>query len=495
MYSIGYDIGSSSVKTALIDVISQKVVAVKSYPDHEMEIKSQKQGWAEQDPESWWNAVCITTKEILTKHNIDAKSVKSIGVSYQMHGLVVVDENRNVLRDSIIWCDSRAVDIGNKALEELGEEYCYGHMLNSPGNFTASKLKWVKENESDVFKSIHKFMLPGDYIAMKLSGDISTTVTGLSEGILWDFENNKLATGVLDHYEVDKELVAEVVDNFSIQSRVSDQAAMMTGLSKGTPITYRAGDQPNNAMSLNVLEPGEVAATGGTSGVIYGVSDRVAYDRQARVNAFAHVNHSTEMNRIGQLLCINGAGSQYAWIKKQMAEENTSYSDMEKSLSQIKVGSEGLRILPFGNGAERMLSNAKLGAQFNNVQFNIHGRTHFYRAALEGIAFSFVHGIEALNELGIEASVIRVGNDNLFQSEVFASTIATLLDCEIQMIDTTGAVGAAYASAIAVGGFDTLSEAMNNGKLLKSYHSKKQIDPYRMAYKSWCQDLVRLLEV
>lgn len=493
MYSIGYDIGSSSVKASLWALDDRRVVDLVTYPKDEMAMVAHAVGWAEQDPNDWWIAVCEATKKLLSITKVNPDEIKSIGIAYQMHGLVLVDKDLELLRPSIIWCDSRAIAIGDKALQDLGSDYCYNHLLNSPGNFTASKLKWVQENEPKIYNSIYKAMLPGDYIAMKLSGELNTTVCGLSEGMFWDFQSDGLATTLLDHYRIDRNLLPKIVDNFESQGKVSAHGAFETGLSMGTEITYRAGDQPNNALSLNVLSPGEIAATGGTSGVVYGISDTLKYDQKSRVNGFAHVNHSSNSVRIGQLLCINGAGSQYAWIRKQISESNLSYSDMELLISNIPIGSEGLRILPFGNGAERMLNNKLTGAQFSNVQFNTHKREHFYRAALEGIAFSFVYGVKILESIGIHPKKIRVGNDNLFQSSVFSNTIANLLDCSIEMIETTGAIGAAKASGLGIGYYSDIAEAVSKIDVIKEYLPEVHTGGYQEAYDDWSLILSKLV--
>ncbi len=493
MYLLGYDLGSSSIKAALIDSTTGETVQVIQYPETEMDIISVQNGWAEQEPETWWENLCIATKELLQKSGVNPQEIKSIGIAYQMHGLVLVDKDENVLRPSIIWCDSRAVDIGNEAFESLGKEKCLSHLLNSPGNFTASKLKWVKDNEPEIFDEIDKIMLPGDYIAMKLSGKINTTISGLSEGMFWDFKNNKIADFLIDHYGISNTLIPNVVDTFEVQGYVSEQAAIETGLSDGTAVAYRAGDQPNNALSLGVFKPNEVAATGGTSGVVYGIVDQLIYDNESRINGFAHVNHSIQNPRLGLLLCINGAGIQHSWLKKQMANSETSYVEMERMASNIPIGADGLRILPFGNGSERMLKNSNPGAQINNLQFNKHTRAHFYRAGLEGIAFAFVHGFQVLKDLGMNPKVIKVGNDNLFQSQVFSNTIANLLGCNIEVIKTTGAAGAAKASGIGVGIYSSLEDASKTNEIEKVYKPRSSNESYFIAYRAWESDLIKLV--
>ncbi|MCG2462949.1 carbohydrate kinase, partial [Flavobacteriaceae bacterium F89] len=390
MYSIGYDIGSSSIKAALVDTATGKSVAVLTEPKTEMDMKAVRNGWAEQHPDEWWKHVCNATKRLLKENNIDPQIITGIGISYQMHGLVVVDKEGIPLRDSIIWCDSRAVGIGQRAFEELGEEKCTAQLLNSPSNFTASKLKWVKENEPEIYAKIHKFMLPGDYVAYKLGNSICSTTSGLSEGVFWDFTKNSIADWLLDHYGIDKSLVPEIRGTFAVQGKVSAMGAAASGLAEGTPILYRAGDQPNNALSLNVFNPGEVASTGGTSGVIYAITDNLSVKESSRVNNFAHVNYNDKQARIGKLLCINGAGIQYRWLKDNL--NVGSYEEMNALASSVQIGSNGVTILPFGNGAERMLNNRELGTHIGNVNLNNHSKAHLCRAALEGIAFSFVYG-------------------------------------------------------------------------------------------------------
>ncbi len=484
-FLLGYDIGSSSIKAALVNCDTQETVAVVQSPHDSMMITSPNPGWAEQDPEMWWSHLCIATKELLHKTSIDPNEIQGIGIAYQMHGLVCVDNKQNILRPAIIWCDSRAVDIGNIAFDEIGHEKCLTHLLNSPGNFTASKLKWVKDHEPEVYERIYNFMLPGDYIAMKLTGEIMTTPAGLSEGMLWDFSKDEVADFVVDYFGFDKKQIPDITPIFSIQGHIHDVAARGTGLAIGTPVSYRSGDQPNNALSLDVFDPGEIAASGGTSGVVYGVVKTLTSDRESRVNSFMHVNHQRQSSRIGLLLCINGAGSQYNWIKQQVAQSGVSYAQMEHEASIIPVGSAGLRILPFGNGAERMLDNQEPGAHILHLDFNRHTRAHLYRAALEGIAFAFVYGMRIMEEMGLNAKVIKVGNDNLFQSEIFSSTISILTGCRIDVMETTGAIGAAKASGVATGIYGTLADACSMNQLVTRYEADEDKDEVLAAFHKW----------
>ena len=493
MYLLGYDLGSSSIKVALIEAESQQLVHLLQYPDKEMDMISRQRGWAEQQPEVWWQNFCIATRRLLEKTAVKPQDIQGIGIAYQMHGLVLIDKDQQALRPAIIWCDSRAVSIGDHAFKELGEEKCLEHLLNSPGNFTASKLKWVKDNEPEMYEKAHKFLLPGDFIAMKLTGEAVTTISGLTEGVFWDFRKKQVATEIMNHYGFREDLLADTVPTFSVQGKINARAAALTGLWEGTPVTYRAGDQPNNALSLNVLHPGEIAATSGTSGVVYGIVDRPIYDPKSRVNAFANVNYEQAFNRIGVLLCLNGAGIQYSWLKHQVARSSHSYQDMERMASSVPVGSDGLCVLPFGNGAERMLENKEPNAHFFNLQFNRHTRGHLYRAALEGVAFSFVYGINLLKELDLNVDVIRVGNDNMFQSEVFSTTLATLTNCQIEVVETTGAIGAAKAAGIAAGAYKNLEEALRGTQPKHIYEPMYRKGLCEQAYSYWLSSLQKAM--
>jgi len=491
-YYLGLDIGSSSVKAALVEVSSGKSIGVEQEPKEEMGMVALKNGWAEQNPEDWWLHTCKAINTLKIKNNVSANQIKGIGISYQMHGLVLVDKTGKPLRNSIIWCDSRAVQIGNDAFNAIGEEICSTQLLNSPANFTASKLKWVQENEPEIYKNIYKFMLPGDYIAYKFSNTINTTISGLSEGVFWDFKNESIADFLLEYYNVDKSLIPDIVETFGIQSFVDEKGELESGIKKGTPICYRAGDQPNNALSLNVFNLGEVAATGGTSGVVYAITDSLSVKESSRVNNFAHVNYKTgETNKIGKMLCINGAGIQYRWLLNNLSVN--SYSDMNELASQIPVGSDGVCLIPFGNGAERMLNNKDLGTHILNINLNNHHKGHLCRAALEGIAFSFVYGIEILKSDGITPKVMRAGNDNLFRSEIFANTVATLIDYEIEIYNTTGAIGAARAAHLHEGDFGTFGKAIMDNDYVMTFKPLTDKQPYVDAYKKWKNELEIIL--
>ena len=451
-----------------------------------MEIKSVKAGWAEQDTETWWANLKLATEAVLSEFGKDPSAIKAIGISYQMHGLVLVDEHQKAIRDSIIWCDSRAVPYGQKAFETLGSEKCLSHLLNTPGNFTLSKMAWVKENEPENFAKAKYYMLPGDYLAMRMTGKASTTASGLSEGIAWDFREDAPATFLFDYFGFDTKLIPELVPTFGQQGNLKADIAAELGLAAGTPVTYRAGDQPNNALSLNVLNPGEIAATGGTSGVVYGVNDDAKYDPLSRVNSFAHVNHTKEASRVGVLLCINGTAILNTWIKNNVAPEGISYAEMNELAAQIPVGSEGVSIIPFGNGAERVLENREPNCSIHGINFNRHTKAHLARAAHEGIAFSFKYGMDIMNQMGIETKTIRAGHANLFLSPIFRQTLANITGATIELYNTDGSVGAARGAGIGAGIYKNAEEAFATlKKIIIVTPEPENVAASMAAYENW----------
>ncbi len=490
MHLLGLDIGSSSVKATLLDGETGIVISSAVYPETELEIHSPQPGWAEQDPEIWWESIKKAIGLLRRKQAFDKSQIKAIGIAYQMHGLVAVDSNLQPVRPAIIWCDSRAVKIGEKAFGELGGEYCLEHCLNAPGNFTASKLKWVMENEPDNFSKIRKIMLPGDYIAMKMTGEINTTVGGLSEGIFWDFKENRICEPLLEYFGIPQSLLPDVVPAFGPQGKLTRPAAAGLGLSPGIPVTYRAGDQSNNALSLGVLNPGDIAATAGTSGVVYGVSDKLQYDPLSRVNTFAHVNHTSETPRLGVLLCINGTGIMNAWLKKLI--KAASYEEMNSGMAGIAPGADGLVVLPFGNGAERMLQNKNPGARILNLDLNRHTGNHIARAAHEGIAFAFKYGMDILKQTGADPSVIRAGNVNMFRSPVFRETLAAITGTVIELYNTDGSTGAARGAGLGAKVYKTFDEAFANLKIEKMI-TPKYDEKIVEAYQRWEKQLQTLI--
>ncbi|MBC9932494.1 xylulokinase [Chitinophaga qingshengii] len=491
MYFIGYDIGSSSIKAALLDADTGRCLATAASPSREMPIRVPQPDWAEQDPESWWQEVVNATALLRRQHPFDPSAVKGIGIAYQMHGLVCVDKNNQVLRPAIIWCDSRAVATGRQAFTALGEPYCLTHLLNSPGNFTASKLRWIHENEPQIYERIHKVMLPGDFIALKLTGEATTTISGLSEGTFWDFPANTVSTALLDYYQIDPQLLSSIVPTFGLQGQLTAAAAAALQLAPGTPVTYRAGDQPNNAFSLNVLEPGEAATTAGTSGVVYAVHDQHTFDRESRVNTFVHVNNDAGHTRDGVLMCLNGTGIAHSWLRNLIGD--ISYTDMNREAAQAPAGADGLLVFPFGNGAERILGNKSTGATVSGLDFNRHQRAHMLRAVQEGIVFGLRYGMNIMTDMGLDIHRVRAGQANMFLSPLFREALANTANVVIELYNTDGAQGAARGAAVGAGYLELKTAFRGMECLAVIEPDTQQCERYAEAYGRWLTGLRSLL--
>jgi len=486
MLLLGIDLGTSSVKVSVLDAGNGSLVASAQYPEAEAAIISHHPGWAEQSPNQWWHDVKAAILKLHATGAYKPSDIGAIGIAYQMHGLVLVDSHQNVIRDSIIWCDNRAVALGEKAFETIGHNYCLTHLLNSPGNFTASKLAWVKQNEPEHYAQIHKMMLPGDFIAMKLTGEITTTIAALSEGMFWDFKNNCLSNEVMDYYGLDAQHIPAIKNVFDTHGYVTEHIASELGISKGIPVTYKAGDQQNNALSLNVLNPGEVAATAGTSAVIYAVSDSLQADTASRVNSFAHVNHTQEHNSIGVLLCINGAGISNSWIKNKLGA--SSYEEMNALAASVAPGSDGVAVLPFGNGSERMLHNKNIGAHISGLDFNRHQAAHLFRAVQEGVVFAMQYGFKVLQQNGVQPTVIRAGKANMYLSDVFVDCFVNTLGVPLELYHTDGSKGAAIGAGYGAKVYATIEEAFVNSKPLTTIAPSANTN-YTEAYQNWEQQL------
>jgi xylulokinase len=493
---LGYDLGSSSVKASLLDADTGKVVASESLPKVEMPIHAPQKDWAEQDPAMWWDYVVACTQSLVKQASLQTGELKAIGISYQMHGLVLVDKDHQVLRPSIIWCDSRAVSIGNKAFEQLGSAYCLPHLLNSPGNFTASKLRWVKEHEPTIFDAIHKIMLPGDFIAMKLTGEILTTESGLSEGIFWDYQVGGVSKRLLDLYEIPADLLPTYVTSFGVQGKISQQASELLGIEAGVPICYRAGDQPNNALSLNVLKEGELATTAGTSGIVYGVTKKPLHDPKSRVNTFIHVNHTEMDPSYGVLLCVNGTGILNSWTRRMLGGENLSYAAINSLAAQAPIGAEGLSFIPFGNGVERIMENKPIGASLMGLNLLKHDKSHVFRATQEGIVSALTYGFQLMKDMGLTLKIVKAGHANMFLSPLFREAFVHMNDVSLELYDTDGAQGAARGAGIGLGFYSNTDEAFSSLEKIASLDPNETLkEAYQEVYSTWKERLSQLTEI
>lgn len=483
---LGIDIGTSSIKVALVDAVTRRCITSASAPvTQERAIIAPHPNWAEQAPQQWWNDVVAAVRSTIEKTKTPSDRIVAIGITYQMHGLVVTDKNQTPLRNAIIWCDSRTESQAKQAVKTIGAKQCRERLLNFPGHFTASKLAWVKENEPDLYARIDKLLLPGDYIALQLTGEITSTIPMLSEGIFWDFKNKELSGDVLTSFGFPSSFFSDIRPVFAEHGRVTATAAKTLNIPEGIPVTYKAGDQPNNALSLNVLEPGEIAATAGTSGVIYAVTDKLITDQLSRINTFAHVNHTHEKNRLGLLLCINGAGISNRWIRDLIGKAHP-YEHMNQQAAQINIGADDLLFLPFGNGEERMLNGRQTGGVFSSVNLNRHRDAHCYRAVQEGIAMAFRYGVDIMRENGTDMNVIKAGKANMFLSDPFIEAFVNLTGLTLERYQTDGSIGAALGAGIGLGIYQNERAAFANAAPPEVFQPHPQTqEKYERIYIQW----------
>ncbi len=481
-YLAGFDSGTSSIKGTLIEAKTGKVVAECTSPKKELAVLSPHPSWAEQDPAEWWKHFCIVARTLLKK--VKPADVAGIGISYQMHGLVLVDEAMKPVRPSIIWCDGRTQAIGAAAARKLGPALLK-RALNYPGDFTASKIAWVRKHEPKVYAKAHKAMLPGDYLAARLTGTICTTPSGLSEGILWDFKKQGLLEPVLKHYGIKRSLLADVRPTFAIQGTVSAAGAKATGFAPGTPVSYRGGDQPNNALSLGVMKPGEVAATAGTSGVVYAVTDKAIPDKQSRVNVFVHVTNAPGRMRNGVLGCVSGTGALYRWLRDLTGGD---YDKMNKLAASVAPGADGLVIVPYGNGPERVQCGRNTGMSMHYADLNRHGPAHVMRAAQEGIVLAFKQCTEVMAGMGVTVRKVRAGRANMFLSDLFGKMFASVVGAKVELMSTDGSQGAARGAGIGAGVYRKPDDAFVGLRPVKTISPDPKLKKtYTALYPKWAE--------
>ncbi|WP_339655368.1 FGGY-family carbohydrate kinase, partial [uncultured Salegentibacter sp.] len=343
------------------------------------------------------------------------------------------------------------------------------------------------------FKKASIMMLPGDYIAAKLSETPQISTSGLSEAALWDFSKGKLATEVLDKMGLSEDFIPEIVPSFGDQATVSSAIANELGLDPDTKINYRAGDQPNNAFSLNALKPGDIATTAGTSAVMYAVSAENTFDPESRVNTFLHVNNTEKAKHNGVLLCINGSGILYQWLRKIISvgrEELIPYEKLNEEAAKVEPGSKGLRFYPFGNGVERIFSNKEVNSGIENLNYNIHQPAHLIRSACEGIVFAMNYGFEVMQSIGVEGKVVRAGKDNLFLSPVFREIFVNTTQTTLELYNTSGAEGAARGAAVGYGFYKEFDDAFTSLKCLERMEPDPKLSKqYQEIYQEWKQNI------
>lgn len=437
MAFLGIDVGTSSVKVSIVGEDGVILASATAPASSERAINSPNPNWAEQNPEDWWE----DAQQAILNLPLEARlQVEAIGIAYQMHGLVLVDSQFQPVRPSIIWCDGRNIQESQILAESLGLDALENRLLNKPGTLTLAKLAWVAEHEPETLAKAHTFGLPGDFIAYKLTGEWSTTKSGYSEMVGWDFgasipfeEGFRKAGWKLP--------LPEARPNLEEGAPIQKVIAEKLGLPPSARVTYRAGDQPNNAFGLGVLQQGETAISAGTSGVLYGIGDSSPGLHEG-INRFLHVN-----SQIGVLMCLNGVGSALAFARRTWFQ-NQSYEALSELASQANPENCPY-FFPFGNGAERILSERAFSG-FTELDFNRHNLPELARSVFEGIAFAYRLGSEKMEKAGCLSKVVNGTESGLLKSSFFAQLLANELQVELILSEGDGSTAAARGAALGI---------------------------------------------
>lgn len=505
-YLLGIDVGTSGTKTVIFDEVGNTVVsAVYEYPLYQPNI-----GWAEQEPGDWWNATVLGIRKVLFDSGIKADDISGIGLSGQMHGLVMLDKDNNVLRRSIIWCDQRSTKECEQVTSIIGAKRLREITANPAlTGFTASKIMWVKNNEPEIFERTAKIMLPKDYVRFKLTGEFATEVSDAGGMQLMDIPNRCWSSEVLGKLEIDIEKLPKLYESQQVSAKVSKEAAELTGLSEGTAVVGGAGDQAAGAVGNGIVKPGVVSSTIGTSGVVFAYLDKISIDPAGRVHTFCHaVPNAWHVMGVTQ-----AAGLSLKWFRDNFCNEEINvaklmgvdpYVLMDKQAVQSELGGGGLIYLPYLMG-ER---TPHLDAYARGVFFGLsakHDKKDMIRAVMEGVAYSLRDCIEIIGEMGIEVSEIRAsgggGRSKLWkqiQADVFGKGVTTINSSE------GPALGVALLAGVGTGVYKDVAQAcdaaikvnsVQQADIERHHKYSKLYSAYRQLYKSVKNDYKALYDI
>lgn len=505
-YVIGVDLGTSGTKTVLFDEIGNVIAShTVEYP-----LYQEKNGWAEQDPLDWYNATITTIKTVLDKSNIDSAEIKGIGLSGQMHGLVMLDKDFNVLRKSIIWCDQRT----GKECEEITEIVGAEKVIEITANpvltgFTASKIRWVMKNEPDIFEKCRYILLPKDYVRLMLTGELATEVSDASGMQLLDVPNRKWSKTMLDALNISEDMLGKVYESPEVTGEITQKVADITGLKKGTIMVGGAGDNAAASVGTGVVEDGKAFTTIGTSGVVYAHTSKVTIDPKGRVHTFCcAVPNCWHVMGVTQ-----GAGLSLKWFRDNFctSEKETAklmgvdeYYLMDKEAEKIPVGADRLLYLPYLMGERTPHLDPNARGMFFGLSA-IHGKSHMLRAVLEGVAYSLRDCVEVFKEMNINVNdMMACGGGGT--SPLWRQMLADLYACDVKTVASKEgpALGVGILALTGSGVYSSVQEACANiiktdkvqapindniPKYEKYYQLYREIYP---AIKEQCQKLASL---
>lgn len=496
-YLLGIDIGTSGTKTVLFDVdantICSKTCEYPLYQEHN--------GWAEQDPLDWWNATVEGIYYVISTSKIDSKQIKGIGLSGQMHGLVMLDSNGKPLRKSIIWCDQRT----GKEVEDMNRLLTPQKIINITANpaltgFTAAKILWVKKNEPEIYKKCSHILLPKDYIRYMLTGEFATEVSDASGMQLMNVGKRDWSDEILDPLGIDRSLLGKMYESPDVTGEVHNKAALATGLAIGTIVVGGAGDNPAAAIGTGIVSEGNAFTTIGTSGVVYAISDKVAIDKKGRV----HTLCASVPGKWTVMSCTQAAGLSLQWLRNNVCSEEVDlasklgidpYEIMTAMAREVPIGADKLIYLPYLMGERSPHPDPDCRGTFFGLSA-IHQRAHLIRAVLEGISYSQLECVDVFREMGVSIDNMMICGGGA-RSNVWRQMFADLYGCPVSTIkaEQGGALGVAILAGVGAGIYKDLEETCSRLIVKNQTHSpvmenNKEYKKYYKLYKDLYVTLV-----
>jgi xylulokinase len=447
MYLLGIDIGTGGTRALIID--AKGVVVASATEDHQPFVSPQI-GWAEQNPSDWWRACGIAVRKALANGNLRSEQIACVGLSGQMHGAVLLDEQNRVVRPALIWCDVRTEKQSQELTAKIGAEKLINLTCNPAlTNFTLTKCLWVRENEPENWNRVRSLMLPKDYVRLRLTGERATDMADASGTLLLDVAHRRWSKEMLQLVQMDESLLPALYESPDICGQVSEAGAAATGLQKGTPVVAGAGDQAAGSTGIGVNAPGAVSATIGTSGVVLAATDHPALDPGGRLHTFCHA----APGRWLVMGVTQAAGLSLRWFRDQFGSTNgsvESYESLVAEAAKAPAGCDGLLWAPYLMGERTPYLDPEARGMLVGLTAS-HTRAHLIRAILEGVAFSLQDTFTIFQEIKVPVKTIRLGGGGArsqlwrqIQADIYGDVVETVA------VEEGAAYGAAILAAVGV---------------------------------------------
>jgi xylulokinase len=454
---LGIDVGTGGTRAALVDPRGRVIGAATA--EH-APMSSRRFGWAEQSPEDWWRAACQAIRECLAKTSVSAAEVSAIGLTGQMHGLVLLDAQDRVVRPAIIWCDQRTEQECRDITQRVGAERLIELTANPAlTGFTLPKIWWVRRHEPELWARVRSLMLPKDYVRFRLTGERAIDVADASGTLMFDVVHRRWSQEMLKISQLDEALLPKVFESVEISAYVHQDGANQAGLRPGIPVVAGAGDQAAGAVGMGIVKPGAVSATIGTSGVVFAATSAPVLEPHGRIHTFCHAIP----NRWHVMGVTQGAGLSLRWFRDQFGagadDGRDPYDRLADEAAQAPAGADGLLWAPYlmGERTPHLDPNARGALVGITAQ---HTRAHVIRAILEGVAFSLRDSLTLFREIGVPIESIRLGGGGA-RSPLWQQIQADIYGMPVELIeaDEGGAYGAALLAGVGSGNWSSVEAA------------------------------------